>query len=266
MIRVGVFGLGTIGRQVCRAIDADVQGIALIGGCSRDQTKAEAFLGSLESKPPLLSTAALIEASDLVVEAATQAAVFDLVPKVLEAGKDLMIMSCGALLGRRDWISLAERRGCRIFVPSGGIVGLDGMKGARIGRVTRVSMESRKSPQKWAGAPYINERGIDLGAITSETLLFEGSATEACKGFPANVNILAALSLSGIGPEQTSIRIFAVPDLEQNAHQITVEGEFGRFRVEVENVPSENGRTAKLAYLSAIAMLKELGAPLRVGT
>jgi aspartate dehydrogenase len=96
-------------------------------------------------------------------------------------------------------------------------------------------------------------------------VIFEGPATEACRAFPANVNVLAALSLAGIGPEKTRIRIWAVPGLTRNQHRITIEGEFGSLRIEVENVPSENPRTGKLSYLSTIALLRDLGATLRVG-
>jgi len=97
-------------------------------------------------------------------------------------------------------------------------------------------------------------------------LIFEGSATEACRGFPANVNVVAALSLAGVGPERTRIRIYAVPGLSVNQHRIRVEGEFGRLAIDVENVPSENPRTGRLSYLSTIALLRDLGATLRVGT
>ena len=127
-------------------------------------------------------------------------------------------------------------------------------------------METRKPPRGLAGAPWIVEQRIDLDAIREETLVFEGPAAAAVKAFPANVNVVAAVSLAGIGPERTLIRILAVPGLERNQHRVTVEGEFGRLRIEIENVPSENPRTGRLSYLSAIAMLRELGAPLRAGT
>ena len=266
MTQVGVFGLGTIGRQICRAVEAGIPGVSLAGGTGRDRANSEAFLATLPSKPPFLSPEELIQASDLVIECATQAALQELAPKALRAGKDLMVLSCGGLLGRSDWVDLAEKNRCRILVPSGAIAGLDGVKGARVGKITSVSMESRKPPRGWAGAPYVVEKQINLEAITGETLLFEGPATEACKAFPANVNVLAALSLAGIGPELTRIKIFAVPGLARNTHRITVEGEFGRLQIQVENVPSENPRTGKLSYLSAIACLRELGATLKVGT
>src|SRR5947199_335759 len=127
------------------------------------------------------------------------------------------------------------------------------------------TMETRKPPRGLAGAPWIEQQKIDLDRITTETLIFEGPATEACRAFPANVNVLAALSLAGIGPEKTRIKLYAVPGQRMNAHRITVEGEFGRLAIEVENVPSEDPRTGKLSYLSTIALLRDLAAPLRVG-
>ena len=265
-MRVGVVGLGAIGRQVCRALDAGIPGLALTGAIARDRERAERFLKTLTSPPPFLDLDALIEASDLVVEASTQAHLQEIAPKALDAGRDLVVLSCGGLLGRQDWVDLAAKNRCRILVPSAAIAGLDGVKGARVGAITSVTMETRKPPAGLAGAPWIVEKKIDLDAITEETLVFEGPATEACKAFPANVNVLAALSLAGIGPDKTRTRIYAVPGQTMNLHRVMVQGEFGRLSIEIENVPSENPRTGKLSYLSTIALLKDLAAPLRVGT
>jgi aspartate dehydrogenase len=263
---VGVVGLGAIGRQLCRALDDGISGLRLAGATARDRAKATDFLKSLSSPAPFLSLDELIAASGLIVEASTQQHLQEVAPKTLEAGRDLVVLSCGGLLGRQDWVDLAAANRCRILVPSAAIAGLDGVKGARVGAITSVTMESRKPPRGLAGAPWIEQQKIDLDAITTETLIFEGPATEACRAFPANVNVVAALSLAGIGPEKTRIKIFASPELPLNRHRIVVQGEFGRLVIEVENVPSENPRTGKLSYLSTIALLRELGAPLRVGT
>jgi aspartate dehydrogenase len=263
---VGVAGLGVIGRAVCRALDAGVPGLRLAGGLARDRARAEAFLAGLDSQPPFLDLDDLVTASDIVVEASTQAHLDEIAPKALGAGRDLVVLSCGGLLGRHDWVALAEAKGCRILIPSGAIAGLDAVKGACVGTVTSVTMETRKAPRGLAGAPWIARHAIDLDGIAAETLIFEGPALEACRAFPANVNVLAALSLAGIGPEKTRIRIYAVPGLERNMHRVTVEGEFGCLRVEIENVPSENPRTGRLSALSTIALLRDLGATLRVGT
>ena len=258
MLRIGIVGMGVIGTAIAKAASGDIGGVTLAGVTVRSPAKAGGF--------PAYPLDALIGRCDLIVEAATQAALREFAPAVLSAGRHLMVLSVGGLVGVLDeWARLAEKNGCRILVPSGAIAGLDGVKGAREGRITAVTMETRKPPRGLAGAPYIDAQGIDLDAITTETLIFEGPATEAVKAFPANVNVVAALSLAGIGPDRTRIRIFAVPGQARNQHRITVEGEFGRLTIEVENVPSENPRTGKLSYMSAIAMLRELGAPVRVG-
>lgn len=259
MVNVGIVGMGVIGRAVARAIERGVPGVALAGVTVRDPARAAGYRA--------LPLPELIERSDLVVEAATQAALREFGPLVLAGGTDLMVLSVGGLVGVLDeWAALAEKHGCRLFVPSGAIAGLDGVKGAREGAISSVTMETRKPPRGLAGAPWIEERKIDLDAIRAETLIFEGPAAAAVRAFPANVNVVAALSLAGIGPERTRIKVYAVPGLQRNQHRIAVEGEFGRLAIEIENVPSENPRTGKLSYLSAIAMLRELGAPTRVGT
>jgi aspartate dehydrogenase len=265
-MNVGVVGLGAIGRRVCQALDVGIRGLTLAAVTARDRERAERFLKELAAPPRYTDLDGLIAASDLVVEASTQAHLAEIAPRALGAGRQLVVLSCGGLLGRDDWVALAEATGGRILVPSAAIAGLDGVKGARVGSITAVTMQTRKPPRGLEGAPWITRHAIDLGAIASETLIFEGSATEACRAFPANVNVVAALSLAGIGPERTRIQIFAVPGLAVNQHRIRVEGEFGRLSIEVENVPSENPRTGRLSYLSTIALLRELGAAIRVGT
>jgi aspartate dehydrogenase len=128
-----------------------------------------------------------------------------------------------------------------------------------MGRVDSVTLTTRKPPKGLVGAPYVVEQGIDLDSLREETVVFEGSAREACQGFPANVNVSAALSLAGIGPDRTRVRILAVPGGTVNQHRIEVRGEFGRLAVEIENVPSPaNPRTGLLAIFSSIASLAEI--------
>jgi aspartate dehydrogenase len=136
-----------------------------------------------------------------------------------------------------------------------------------MGDIESVTITTRKPPEGLAGAPYVVAQGIDVFVFRDETLIFEGCAREACKGFPANVNVSAALSLAGIGPERTHIRIFVVPDSTRNMHDIEVVGEFGRMTTHIENVPSDtNPRTGKLTYLSALAMLRDMTRAVRYGT
>ena len=265
-LTVGVVGLGAIGRRVCQALDAGLPGVTLAAATARDRGRGETFLKSLGTPVPFVALDELIAASEVVVEASTQAHLQEIAPRALAAGRDLVVLSCGALLGRADWVALADAHHCRIHVPSGAIAGLDGVKGGAVGPITSITMESRKAPAGWAGAPWVVEQKIDLDAIREETLIFQGPATQACRAFPANVNVLAALSLAGVGPDRTTTKIYAVPGLARNTHRISVEGEFGSLTIEVRNVPTENPRTGRLSYLSTIALLRDLGATLRVGT
>jgi len=258
MVRIGIVGCGTIGSALARAITEGGIPARLAGLCSRTPARAEALARSLQPVPPVLPLAELVRASDLVAEAAGGPALAEIVPACLAEKKDVFVISVGGLLGREEWFGQAEARGIRLLVPSGAIAGLDGVRAAAVGRVDSVTLTTRKPPRGLAGAPYVVERGIDLAALTEETCLFEGSAREACRGFPSNVNVSAALSLAGIGPDRTRVRILAVPGSSVNQHRIEVRGEFGRLTVELENVPTAtNPRTGILSIYSSVAVLAE---------
>jgi aspartate dehydrogenase len=264
---VGIVGMGTIGRAIAQALDTQPMAASIRAVNSRNMDKARQFVTSLRRQPDVLSLDQLIASCDLVIEAATQDALAHLAPRTLAAGKDLMVLSVGGILDHPEWSAMAAQHGCRIYIPSGAIVGLDGVKGACVGHIDRVTITSRKPPQGLAGAPYVEEQGLDVFALQTDTVIFEGTAREACKGFPANVNVSAALSLAGIGPDQTRIRIMVAPGSTRNIHDVEVVGEFGRLTTRIENVPSDtNPRTGKLSYLSAIAMLKDIASPVRCGT
>ena len=160
----------------------------------------------------------------------------------------------------------SREQGRRLFIPSGAIAGLDGIKSACVGQVSHVTITTRKPPAGLEGAPYLVERVISLVGLKEEREVFSGTAREACRGFPANVNVTAAVSLAGIGPDKTRVRILAVPGLERNCHDVEVEGEFGKLAVHIENIPSENPRTGKLTALSIIRSIQDAADSVRVGT
>jgi aspartate dehydrogenase len=258
MLKIGIVGCGTIGAGLAQAIRAGRIPAVLSGLSNRTRAKAEALAKSLAPPAPVLELDELVQASELVVEAATGSSLLEIVPACLREGRDVFVISVGGLLGHEDWFREAEERGVAILYTSGAIAGLDGVRGAAIGRVDSVTMTTRKPPRGLVGAPYVVEHGLDLEALTEETLIFEGSAREACLGFPFSVNVSAALSLAGIGPDLTRVRILAVPGGRFNQHRIEVRGEFGRLCVEIENVPSAtNPRTGLLSIYSSIAMLAE---------
>ena len=258
MVRIGIAGCGTIGAAVARAIATGQISALLAGLHNRTPSRAEALARSLAPTPPILALDPLVRASDLVVEAATGPALAAIVPACLREGKDVFVISVGGLLDHEEWFRQAEERGVRILIASGAIAGLDGLRGAAVGRIESVTLTTKKPPRGLAGAPYVTEHRLNLDVLTEETLIFDGTAREACRGFPTNVNVSAALSLAGIGPDQTRVRIFAVPDGRFNQHYIEIRGEFGRLSIEIENVPSPtNPRTGLLSIYSSIAMLAD---------
>jgi aspartate dehydrogenase len=266
MKSIGIVGCGTIGRALLKAVESGRLSVRVAGVTSRNEKSAQSFLAAFERPAPYLSLQDLIAASDLVVEAAGGSVVSRLAEEVFAAGKDLMVISAGALLDHPEIIEKSRQTGCRLYVPSGAIAGLDGIKSACVGQITHVTMTTRKPPNGLEGAPYLVENGICLTGLKEEIEVFSGSAREGCKGFPANVNVSAAVSLAGIGPDQTRIRILAVPGLQRNCHDIEIEGEFGRLHVHIENVPSENPKTGKLTALSIIRSVQDVVDPVRIGT
>jgi aspartate dehydrogenase len=266
MKSVGIVGCGAIGRALLRAAAGGRLRVPITGVTSRGEASARAFLATVRDAPPYRGLAELIDQADLLVEAAGGAVVPGLAEQVFAAGKDLIVLSVGALLEHPEVMVRARERGCRLLVPSGAIAGLDGIKGACAGRVSLVRMTTRKPPRALDGAPYLVQHGISLTDLTEECEVFDGTAREACRGFPENVNVSAAVSLAGIGPDATQVRILAVPGLERNCHDVEVEGEFGRLLVHIENIPSENPRTGRLTALSIIRAIEDAADTVRIGT
>ncbi len=265
-MKLGVVGLGVIGRAVVRAADEGRVPVDVPVAATRTPEAVESFLASLRNPPRMTDLAGVAEGAELVMEASGGGTVEAICRACFARGKDVILNSVGALLERDDLMEEARRGGARIFIPSGAIIGLDGLKGASVGEVESVTMTTRKPPASLRGAPYIEERRIDLDAMDEPTLIFEGNPLEACKAFPANVNVSAAVSFAGIGPRRTRVRIFCDPAVDRNIHEVEAVGEFGRSFVRIENVPSENHRTGVLTYLSALSFLKERTSTLVVGT
>ncbi|MDP6612479.1 MAG: aspartate dehydrogenase [Candidatus Hydrothermarchaeota archaeon] len=271
-MKIALIGCGVIGRAITKAVRDGIIKASLSCLYDTDRARSRELSNILHPKLRICRDIKEILASDaeLVVEAASQKAVMDYASQVLKAGKSLLIMSVGALLDEKLYNTLegiAEERGVKIYLPSGAIGGLDAMRGASIGKIFEVKLVTTKHPRALAGAPYLVRKGINIRDIDKKTVIYEGSALEAVKEFPANINVSAALSLAGIGAAKTMVIIVADPGVECNIHEVTAKGDIGSFTMRFENLPSpENTRTSFLAALSAIATLKRLSSPVEVGT
>ena len=272
-MRVALLGGGTIARlfleHIKRGDLGAAQVVAIVGrrdGSGRGRPLAAEF-----GIPHLTSVDELVALKpDVVVEAASHEAVREYGAPLLSAGVAFIVLSGGVLADdklRDELEACALKKGALLYVPSGGIGGLDALKAACIAGVDEVEIVVSKPSAAWRGIDYVDKLKINLATLDKPTVLFEGAAREGVPHFPANVNIAAVLSMAGIGFDRTRLKVVADPTITRNTHQISIKGKTGNITIKFENVPApENPKTAWLACYSALAALKLAKSPIRYGT
>lgn len=264
--RIGLAGLGAVGLDVAKRLLAGIPGLTLAAVAVRDADKAKRALPQVGANVPIVPATALAEDCDVVVECLPPALFRDVALSAIDKGRYFVPLSVAQLLQNDDLAERARTTGARILVPTGALIGFDAVRAAAEGTIHSVHMVTRKPPKGLDGAPYLVARGISLAGLDKPMKVFDGSAREGAKGFPTNVNVAAALSLAGIGPDRTRLEIWADPALTRNTHQIHVDADSAKFSMSIENVPSENPRTGRIVALSTIATLRGLVSSLKVGT
>src|SRR5437660_4556660 len=260
--RVGFIGDGTSARQVESGIRS---GIA--GNARSVAALVRTALGPVDSDVLVTTDRArfIAEPLDVVVEAAGQEAVHEHAEAVLQAGRDLLLLSVGALGDDdlHDRLRRAADHGhSRLLLPSGAIGGLDALSSAALGGLDEVTLTTRKPPDALQTG---TARDAALGRAGDEAvLLYEGPARDAVRQFPANVNVAAALSLAGIGFDRTFVRIYADPAVTRNTHEVRARGWFGELTFTIQNVPTENPKTGRITALSVLKTLRDLRAPVKL--
>ena len=266
-LTVGIGSFGTIGRQVAGVLDrGEIGGLSLGMVSANDKARARERMSALAKPVPVVGLAELA-ACDVVLECAPAEVFEEIAVAAVEAGRVFIPTSVGALLPRMHLVDRAKQTGARIIVPTGALLGLDAVRAAAEGVIHSVTMVTRKPPGGLKGAPHLEKNNISVDGLTEAKLVFEGSAREGAIGFPANVNVAAALSLAGIGPDETRLQVWADPGVDRNTHHIEVEADSVRFSLDIANVPTEeNPKTGKLTALSVIACLRSLTQTLKGGT
>ncbi len=263
-LRVGLIGLGAIGRPLAAAIATGQAGAArVVAALVRDPGRHAGLPGGglLTADPATFFAQPL----DVVIEAAGHAALRQYGEAALRAGADLLVVSVGAfaddaLLARLR--AAAEATGRRILVPSGAIAGLDVIGAAAVGGLDEVTITTRKPPAAWRGT---EAEAVALAA-TTPVLLYEGPARQGVTHFPQNVNVAAALALAGVGLDATWMRVYADPTVAHNTHEVRARGAFGEVSLVLRNIPSpENPKTGRIVAMSVFKAVRSLRAPLVVG-
>jgi len=223
-MKVGIIGCGAIAHIITNfAVDGKL-GVDLEFFFDRDIERAENLALQVDGTV-VLEVKDMLDKVDLVIEAASPQAVAEVVPEVLEKGKDVLIMSIGALMDfelRNKLEDIAASNNAKIYAPSGAIVGLDGIKAASIGKIKEATLITRKPP-----------RSLGISA-DGETILYEGKASRAVKEFPTNINVAAALSIAC--GKDVDVKIIADPNVDRNMHEVHVIGDSGEFKTITKNV------------------------------
>lgn len=253
-MKLGIIGCGAIGTDVAKAADTmdDIEKIYLFDSNAAAAEK----LCSLLKKASIKTVDGFLKEVDVVFEAASQQAVTQYAAAILEAQKDLIIMSIGSLFDdmfRKKLEHIARKHHRKIYLPSGAVCGIDGVLAANVEKLDSVTLVTTKPP-------------ASLGtSVENRTIVFEGTAREAVKKFPRNINVAACLSLAGVGFDETKVEIVADPVETRISHKILAHGRFGRLRAEVENMPNPNNpQSSYMASLSAIATLRRVLDPLQI--
>ena len=266
--RIGLIGCGAIGGTLARKVRERTSGRAHVAFLhDHDSLKAEILAKSILPHPAVTDLLKLISSSDIIIEAASAAISAKVARLALEAGKDVLIMSVGGLIEHSTTLLSGNKRHGRLFIPSGAIGGLDALRAIRLERIDDAVLRTFKPPKALAGAPYFEEKGIDIGKIRGPQMVFSGSVKMAVKYFPQNINVAAALALALGSTEKLRVEIHCDPSLSRNIHEINVSGSFGRISFTAENVPSaENPKTSQLAVLSALSSLEHMLNPVSIGS
>ncbi len=241
-IRIAIAGLGTVGRTVARKLADGLPGLTLSAIAVRDRAKAASWLAHEGIACPLVSLDELPDHADLVVECAPAAILGQICEPMLKAGKRVVVLSASALLPRTDLVELARANGGQIILPTGALIGFDAVSAAAEGTIHSVQVTTRKPPNGLAGAPYLVDNDISIDNLTAPKRVFKGSARDAAAAFPANVNVVAALSLAGIGPDLTAVEVWADPTVTRNCHQISVDSDFGELFDEDRKHPERKSK------------------------
>lgn len=267
-LRIGIIGLGAIGSCLARIIKKEFSREAQVAFlCDLKEERACKAQKADAPRAKIVDYQVLIQRSDLILEAASQEIAQVVAVESLRQNKQVLILSVGGLLNWNGLSRTIKKTEGRLWIPSGALAGIDGILSANEGKIRRVTLTTLKPPRGLEGAPFLEKNKIRLSRIKKETVIFKGTAAEAIRAFPKNVNVAATLSLAGIGPHKTQVRIVTSPAFHQNQHEVEVEGDFGTIRTQVKNFPSKtNPRTSELAILSTVATLKKIFSRVRIGT
>lgn len=269
-LKIGIVGCGAIGSSLAKEIVTNFSSTAALVALYDIRLEKSCALSKQlkkDNKLCVCSLDVLIKRSDLVIEASSAKAAWEIARKSLSGGCKVMIMSVGGMVEHLDEVlSLAQKNNAQVYFPSGAVAGIDALKAANIAGIKKVILTTRKNPKAFKGVAYV-EKKFKLVGLKKDKVLFSGNAAQAVKYFPQNINVAAVLGLAAIGMQKTQVRIIASPKVNKNIHEVLIESKAANIFTRTENIlHPQNPKTSYLAVLSAIATLKQILQPIKVGS
>ncbi len=257
-MRVGLIGFGAIASDICHFLERNAEVEVVTALVMPEDLSKEATFPLVTNFDEFIGSNL-----DIVVECAGHSAVQEFAPKVLAKDIDIVVVSIGALADSELYNTLqaaASNSQAQVILPAGALIGIDGLRAAKISGLNDVTIRSVKPPMSWSGAPGVE--GLNLAAISEPTAVFEGSARDAARLFPKNANVAATAAIAGVGFDKTKVELIADPQTTQNSHTLTFDGVAGVYEIVTKGNPSPiNPKTSQLTALSITRILqnRELG-------
>lgn len=267
MLRAGIIGFGTLGESISELIESGQAGDVVL-----QAILVRNPLGPLDQTPIQCTVTTngdvfFNQDLDIIIEAAGHHALQLYGKKALSSGCDLVILSVGALADREFYETLhaaASKYKKQMIIPSAAIAGLDRIAAGVLGEIDEITLITRKPPKSWYGT--IAEEKVNLETITEPYCIFEGNARNAASLFPQNVNVSAALSLAGIGFEETKVQVYVDPTIQMNTHTIVAKGYFGQMETTIQNNPfKENPKSSPIVAMSVAKVLQNQTSSVVIG-
>ena len=268
-VNIGIVGCGAIGSRIAMSVSNELKDHCVLKALyDIDLKKSEILATQISQRQAFKKTyAQLLNSCTFVIEAVNATDTYTIIRQALLAKKNVLAMSVGKLLNQENLFRLARKNHCQILIPSGALAGIDAIKAASLANISSITLTTRKPPSGFANSSYVEEKGIHLGEISEETVIFDGDVDTAVKIFPKNINVAATIALACGVKDKMSVRIVTSPEYKTNSHEIEMVGDFGRMVSRTDNlVCPDNPKTSYLAVLSAIQTLKQFFNHVHVGT
>lgn len=262
--KVAIIGAGTISQKIAEELDQHLSHAYQLIGMMKNTDKNITELRKRFNIPIVTDFNEIIRLKpDFIIEAASVDVVKTYGKEILKRGIHFIPLSVGGLVNHKFYEELqilAKENNTVLYIPSGAIGGFDLMRKLTLADSPVVTVNTYKSPESLKGVKLVNNKEL---ALDRKEVIFDGSAEEAIKHFPQNINIAIATALATVGPDKVQTTIHSDPEIKANLHKIMIKNKEGKADISFAAQPSDNARTSSITAWSVISLLQNISDPIR---